>query len=213
MITCNEALELLSAQLDGAMTIEEQTEQTALQEHLAACPQCRRIQSELKMAEEALPELQQEPPKLLHDTVMREIRRETRRKKERKTLLRFVGAMAAAAALLAVLAGFKLVNLPGFDHGEAAVSMGDSLFPKTDSARKYAEELAKQTGCRVILVEHCTPEALGGGFAKLDNGIYRRELSEAELDELEANLDSSYALIICGAKGEAEDSAYLLCTD
>ena len=165
------------------------------------------------MAEEALPELQQEPPKLLHDTVMREIRRETRRKKERKPLLRFVGAMAAAAALLAVLAGFKLVNLPGFDHGEAAVSMGDSLFPKTDSARKYAEELAKQTGCRVILVEHCTPEALGGGFAKLDNGIYRRELSEAELDALEANLGRSYAMIICGAKGDAEDSAYLLCTD
>ena len=165
------------------------------------------------MADEALPGLQQEPPKLLHDTVMREIHRETRRKKERKTLLRFVGVMAAAAALLAVLAGFKLVSLPGFDHGEAAVSMGDSLFPKTDSARKYAEELSKQTGCRVILVEHCTPEALGGGFAKLDNGIYRRELSEAELDELEANLDSSYAMIICGAKGEAEDSAYLLCTD
>lgn len=78
MITCDQALELLSAQLDGAMTIEEQT---ALQEHLAACPECRRIQSELKMAEEALPELQQEPPKLLHDTVMREIRRETRRKR------------------------------------------------------------------------------------------------------------------------------------
>ena len=107
MITCDQALELLSAQLDGAITIEEQT---ALQEHLAACPECRRIQSELKMAEEALPKLQQEPPKLLHDTVMREIRRETRRKKERKPLLRFVGAMAAAAALLAVLAGFKLVN-------------------------------------------------------------------------------------------------------
>ena len=102
MITCNEALELLSVQLDGAITIEEQT---ALQEHLAACPECRRIQSELKMAEEALPELQQEPPKLLHDAVMQEIRRETRRKKERKTLLHFVGVMAAAAALLAVLAG------------------------------------------------------------------------------------------------------------
>lgn len=92
--------------------------------------------------------------------------------------------------------------------------MGDSLFPKTDSARKYAEELSKQTGCRVILVEHCTPEALGGGFCESSiNGIYRRELSEAELDELEANLDSSYTMIICGAKGEAEDSAYLLCTD
>ena len=54
MITCNEALELLSVQLDGAITIEEQT---ALQEHLAACPECRRIQSELRMADEALPGL------------------------------------------------------------------------------------------------------------------------------------------------------------
>ena len=66
MITCDQALELLSAQLDGAITIEEQT---ALQEHLAACPECRRIQSELRMADEALPGLQQEPPQLLHDAV------------------------------------------------------------------------------------------------------------------------------------------------
>ena len=70
MITCNEALELLSAQLDGAITVEEET---ALQEHLNACPECRRMQSELRMADEALPGLQQEPPKLLHDAVMQEI--------------------------------------------------------------------------------------------------------------------------------------------
>ena len=50
-----------------------------------------------------------------------------------------------------------------------------------------------------------------------DNITYGPKLhgvrNKAELDELEANLDSSYAMIICGAKGEAEDSAYLLCTD
>ena len=46
--------------------------------------------------------------------------------------------------------------------------------------------------------------------------VYRagsKEAAETVLDELEANLDSSYAMIICGAKGKAEDSAYLLCTD
>ena len=36
MITCDQALELLSAQLDGAMTIEEQT---ALQERLIRHPE------------------------------------------------------------------------------------------------------------------------------------------------------------------------------
>ena len=153
MITCKEALELLSAQLDGAITIEEQA---ALDAHLASCPECRRIQNELRLADEALPGLQQEPPQLLHDAVMQKIRRETRQKKERKPLLRFVGVMAAVAALLAVLAGFHLIRLPGFDSGEASVSMGDTLFPRAQSAKEYAEQLARQTGCRVILVEHCS---------------------------------------------------------
>ena len=210
MITCNEALELLSAQLDGAVTIEEQT---ALEEHLSSCPECRTIQKELAAIDKALPELAQEPPKLLHDGVMQEIRRQTRQKKERRPLLRFVGVMAAAAALLAVLAGFQLVTLPGFDHGEAAVSMGDSLFPKDDAAQSYAKQLSRETGCRVILVEQCTPEALGGDFMQLENGVYSRELCEAELDAVEAAIGSQYPMTICGARGEADDTAYLLCTD
>ena len=210
MITCNEALELLSAQLDGALTIEEQT---ALEEHLSSCPECRAIQKELAAIDEALPELAQEPPRLLHDGVMQEIRRQTRQKKERRPLLRFVGVMAAAAALLAVLAGFQLVTLPGFDHGEAAVSMGDSLFPKAQTAKDYAEQLARETGRRVILVEHCAPEELGGDFTQLDSGIYSRELTEAELDAVETAIGSRYAMTICGARGEAEDTAYLLCTN
>lgn len=88
--------------------------------------------------------LQQEPPQLLHDAVMQKIRRETRQKKERKPLLRFVGVMAAVAALLAVLAGFHLIRLPGFDSGEASVSMGDTLFPRAQSAKEYAEQLARR---------------------------------------------------------------------
>ena len=162
---------------------------------------------------EALPGLQQEPPQLLHDAVMQKIRRETRQKKERKPLLRFVGVMAAVAALLAVLAGFHLIRLPGFDSGEASVSMGDTLFPRAQSAKEYAEQLARQTGCRVILVEHCSPEELPGTFEQLKNGIYRRELTEAALDELEAAIGSEYAIIICGARGAADDTAYLLCTN
>lgn len=210
MITCDKALELLSAQLDGVLTIEEES---ALSEHLSSCPACRAVQKELAAIDEALPELSQEPPRLLHDTVMREIRRETRRKKEQKSVIRFVGVMAAAAALLAVLAGFRLVSLPGFDHGEAAVSMGDSLFPKDDAAQSYAKQLARETGCRVILVEHCAPEELGGDFTKLENGIYSRELREAELDAVEVSVGSQYSMTICGTRGEADDTAYLLCAE
>ena len=210
MITCDKALELLSAQLDGVLTIEEQT---ALSRHLSMCPECRAVQKELAAIDEALPGLEREPPRLLHDGVMQQIRRETRRKKERKPIVRFVGVMAAAAALLAVLAGFHLVSLPGFDHGEAAVSMGDSLFPKGSAAQSYAKQLSRETGCRVILVEGCSPEDLGGDFTQLDNGVYSRKLQEAELDEIEAAIGSQYPMTICGAKGEADDTAYLLCTE
>ena len=179
----------------------------------APCPGCRRMQSEVRRADEALPGLQQGPPRLRHDAVMQKIRRETRQKKERKPLLRFVGVMAAVAALLGVLAGFHLIRLPGFDSGEASVSMGDTLFPRAQSAKEYAEQLARQTGCRVILVEHCAPETLGGAFTKLDHGVYRRELTEAALDELEAAIGSEYTMTICGARGAADDTAYLLCTN
>lgn len=127
--------------------------------------------------------------------------------------MRFVGVMAAVAALLAVLAGFHLIRLPGFDSGEASVSMGDTLFPRAQSAKKYAEQLARQTGCRVLLIEHCSPEELPGTFEQLKNGIYRRELTEAALDELEAAIGSEYAITICGARGAAEDTAYLLCSN
>ena len=33
------------------------------------------------------------------------------------------------------------------------------------------------------------------------------------LDELEAAIGSEYAIIICGARGAADDTAYLLCTN
>lgn len=83
---------------------------------------------------------------------MREIRRETRRKKERKPLLRFVGVMAAAAALLAVLAGFELVNLPGFDHGRGCRLDGRFSVPEDGQREKVrggalqADRLPRHSG-------------------------------------------------------------------
>ena len=44
MLTCEQALELISAQLDGALTAEEAG---ALDEHLAQCPACRALRADL----------------------------------------------------------------------------------------------------------------------------------------------------------------------
>ena len=94
--------------------------------------------------------------------------------------------------------------------------MGDTLFPRAQSAKEYAEQLARQTGCRVILVEHCAPETLGGAFTTLDHGVYRRELTEAALDELEAAghiARSGRHISLPDRRGAADDTAYLLCTN
>ncbi len=58
MLTCEQALELISAQLDGALTAEEAG---ALDEHLAQCPACRALRADLSTLHQLLPTLAEEP--------------------------------------------------------------------------------------------------------------------------------------------------------
>ena len=210
MISCEEALELLSLQLDGALTSEQMQ---ALDAHLASCPSCRTIQEELRAVDEALPALEQEPPAQLRDGVMRQIRRQSRHKKEQTVFLRFVAVCAAAAALLALLSGFHLVSIPSLGRGEASVSMGESLWPKTQTPAQYAAQLSKQSGKYVLLVEGCGAQALDGAFEDLGRGLYLQETTQSALDALESELSGTYAVTSFGTRADADSSAYLLCTD
>ena len=58
MLTCEQALELISAQLDGALTAEEAG---ALDEHLAQCPACRALRADLSTLHQLLPTLAEAP--------------------------------------------------------------------------------------------------------------------------------------------------------
>ena len=53
---CDRFTELLSARLDGALTPEEERE---LEEHLAACPDCRAVGAQLSALQGAFPELEE----------------------------------------------------------------------------------------------------------------------------------------------------------
>lgn len=55
-MACDRFLELLSARLDGALTEEEERE---LEEHLAACPDCRAVGAQLSALQGAFPELEE----------------------------------------------------------------------------------------------------------------------------------------------------------
>ena len=105
MYTCDQALELLSARLDGALTPEETA---GLEEHLAQCPECRALAADLETLHDAMPELYQEPPAQLKERVMAQIRAESapisleevRKKRSGRKTWRSWGAMAAVMAVV-----------------------------------------------------------------------------------------------------------------
>lgn len=72
-MNCENALELMNRELDGALT---EAESAALQAHLDACPDCRETWRQLHELDALLQESELEPPAALHDGVMRAIRQE-----------------------------------------------------------------------------------------------------------------------------------------
>lgn len=105
MYTCDQALELLSARLDGALTPEETA---GLEEHLDRCPDCRALAADLEEMHAAMPGLYQEPPPELKERVMAQIRAESapisleevRKKRSGRKVWRSWGAMAAVMAVV-----------------------------------------------------------------------------------------------------------------
>lgn len=105
MYTCDQALDLLSARLDGALTPEEAA---GLEEHLSHCPDCRALAADLEEMHAAMPGLYQEPPPELKERVMAQIRAESepisleevRKKRSGRKVWRSWGAMAAVMAVV-----------------------------------------------------------------------------------------------------------------
>ena len=94
-MNCEQALEAMSARLDGELDAQ-QTQ--ALEAHLAQCPECRRLFDELSRIDGAIPSLDAEAPEALTARVMEQVRREPRRAERRFPWL--AGALAAAAVFL-----------------------------------------------------------------------------------------------------------------
>lgn len=110
-MTCEEAMPLLSAYLDGETTPEERA---AIAAHLADCASCRAILEEYRKIDEAIASLEATPPASLRERVMREIQK--RPSHRRRTW----AAVVAAAAVLAV--AIAVGGLPGLEQGRAAVT-------------------------------------------------------------------------------------------
>ncbi|MCI7473415.1 MAG: anti-sigma factor [Clostridiales bacterium] len=105
MLSCDEALELISARLDGPLTQEETAR---LEEHLSVCPACRTLADDLEELHEELPQLTAQPPAGLKEGVMDKIHTSKVtpfQSKKRQWRWRSLASLAAVAALVLVGAG------------------------------------------------------------------------------------------------------------
>ena len=140
-MACDQFLELLSARLDGALTEAEEQE---LEEHLAACPDCRAVGAQLSALQGAFPELEEVPaPEGFTQGVMDRIRA------EKKVIPLFkcpqFRALAGLAACLVLVAGLYRASQPV--HFEKTIKMDvtarsfsqDALTQETDGAASLEE--------------------------------------------------------------------------
>lgn len=102
VISCERAWELLSRQLDESLSPQEERE---LEEHLAACPSCRKKQEELAQMKEALQNLEEVPaPADFTQRVMDQVLAESQEKPKviplrRRPQVRALVGLAACALL------------------------------------------------------------------------------------------------------------------
>ena len=102
VISCERAWELLSRQLDEPLSPQEERE---LEEHLAACPSCRKEQEELAQMKEALQDLEEiRAPADFTQRVMGQVRVESQEKPKviplrRRPQVRALVGLAACALL------------------------------------------------------------------------------------------------------------------
>lgn len=102
-MTCEEALVLLSGHLDGANTPGEEAR---LEDHLARCPDCRRILDAYTAMDQGILELSEEPPAQLHDRIMAAVAAEAKPRRRRRVRPAVMGLAAAAVLCLALGLGY-----------------------------------------------------------------------------------------------------------
>ncbi|WP_297720684.1 anti-sigma factor [Intestinimonas sp.] len=148
MCDCDRALELLSLELDGALTPEEGRTLTA---HLNGCEACRRTAEELRQLHTILPELEEEVPAGLHQAIMDRVGAEKvipfsggRRKGQIRQWASLAAVFAVillgAGALKSVQSGVVPADVPSM------VSAGAEVAPREAADAIPGAEAAQESG-------------------------------------------------------------------
>lgn len=109
-MNCDEIFELLSASLDGELTDQQEA---LVQAHLAQCPGCRALMTELAAIHDGCGVWEAEPPQELTQSILDHLPTQGTRKPGKLIYWKRWGAMAAAMALIALAAWRMPGMLPG----------------------------------------------------------------------------------------------------
>lgn len=198
---CEDAIELLSARLDGEITSEENT---ALERHLAQCEPCRAVEREFAALSELLPQaLEVTPPPELMETVLANLPPQ----KQVKPILRLHWqrwSAAAAAFALVALAAWQLPRhysttfpveavaeesqLPSDDISVASAEAGTGDIPAfediEDTSASYSpRSAAKQSVSKDFTSEPVTQAATSANESASVVGVSPRAAEVADREE------------------------------
>lgn len=139
MNPCGKFVERISAKLDGPLTAEEKRE---LETHLAVCPACRALESQLAAIHAAFPRMEEvSAPEGFAQGVMDQIRAQEGQKAKvvplfKRPQVRALASLAACAVLCVGL--YRGGLLPGY--GSTAKSAGQEASLREDSAARSAQD-------------------------------------------------------------------------
>lgn len=157
---CEEAMGLMSASLDGALT---PAEEEALAAHLAVCPACAELMKTLRGLDEQVSALREPAPEGLKQGVLYRIDQATgKAKTPRRGWFGPGAALGAVAAVLVLLVGLKVFPLQGAKSAAPAEERyGDAV----------ATKAACETNAASMQSYECAPEAAADGMKGVHNGV------------------------------------------
>ena len=143
-MNCEDYIVWINGHIDGTNT---EFEESNLREHLASCPHCRQILSQMEENDKALRDHRLIPPADLLPKVMGQIRKD--KQKQKRRFLRYtLSGVATAAVLFLCVLGLDMI--PRHSVAEPAPAEYARVADDRESAKRNPSILADQEDAEVI---------------------------------------------------------------
>lgn len=146
-MSCEDIREMISTMTDNELNDEDRA---LLMEHLAACPECMKVYEAFSSVSEMLADLE-EVPEGFADSVMQKVHAQSRKPKQRFSVLRIAGLAACLALIL--FAGRNIGALRLGALSDDAISKESSAPPEngeTAEGRNFESDMAEQVTAKLM---------------------------------------------------------------